>query len=112
MSNEKKAPAAPTAERAHTRVQCIAIGGGFYAGNRIRYGMTFTLAADKDFSATWMRDVSEATPDQFAARHAPIGERRGNKRTSRDIPKLTAPAPVGLPAVPAAAAAATDNNVL
>jgi hypothetical protein len=73
------------AKRLHERVRATRLG--FFKGQRIKPGMTFTLDADKQFSAKWMVDVPKDTADTLAAMTHPI-QRAGLKRTSRDIPEL------------------------
>ena len=89
MTTDKKPAAPPT----HLRVRATAVG--FYAGQRVKEGMTFTLARPKDFSAKWMVDVDATTPDDLAAKthvKPPVGQAR--QRTSVDLTNsLAAPAP-------------------
>jgi hypothetical protein len=65
-----------TAKPAAPRQRVRAKHDGFYNGNRVREGKTFTLLKPEDFSAKWMVRVDDSTPDDLAAQTQPKKKNR------------------------------------
>ena len=77
----KKPPAMPKAKPTVTTTAAVATGAGnplrvratrlgFYRGNRVKPGMTFTLGRESDFAENWMSRVNGTVPDQLAEKLA------------------------------------------
>lgn len=111
MSKDQKAAPAP----APLRVR--ATRDGFYAAQRIRKGMTFTLAQPEDYSDRWMDVCDASVPDDLAALMGAPRPQATPKRTSVSIgnERMAAPLPRPIPTpkpTARAAAAGDDSSVI
>lgn len=65
----------------------IATGDGQYADQRIRKGKTFLVKEAAKYAPSWMKPAPAGAADMLAGVTTLV--RRGNRRTSRDLPSLT-----------------------
>jgi hypothetical protein len=83
-NNTSNKPAADRPFRKRVR----ATRDGFFAGQRVPVGRTFTITSEKQFSSNWMEEVDPSAPDELAAITHPRRKQPG------ELPKDAPAAPL------------------